>query len=110
MVYAKATAMTLAAIVFSQIGAVFNCRTEKQSVFRAGMFRNRQVNLGILAEIIIIVIVVYTPGIQTIFHTAALSLQDWLFLCIWPPIILAAEETRKAILRGKEKNRGKGGK
>ena len=110
VVYAKATAMTLAAIVFSQIGAVFNCRTEKQSVFRAGMFRNRQVNLGILAEIIIIVIVVYTPGIQTIFHTAALSLQDWLFLCIWPPIILAAEETRKAILRGKEKNRGKGGK
>ena len=53
-VYFRATTMALAAIVFSQIGAVFNCRTEKQSAFQVGLFKNKQVNLGILIEIILI--------------------------------------------------------
>lgn len=45
--YVMATTMTLAAIVFSQIGAVFNCRTEKESLFKIGFFSNKRVLLGI---------------------------------------------------------------
>jgi magnesium-transporting ATPase (P-type) len=102
-VYIKATAMTLAAIVFSQIGAVFNCRTEKQSVFRIGLFSNKQVNVGILAEILLIVALVYLPPLQTVFHTGPLDLADWLLLCVWPPLILLTEETRKAWLRKRDR-------
>ncbi|MDF2942872.1 MAG: cation-transporting P-type ATPase [Herbinix sp.] len=101
-VYIKATAMALAAIVFTQIGAVFNCRTEKQSVFKVGIFANKQVNLGIVFEIIIIFALVYLPPLQSVFHTSALSLSDWLLLCIWPPLILLIEEVRKAVLRRKD--------
>lgn len=103
-VYVKATAMTLAAIVFTQIGAVFNCRTEKQSVFKVGLFSNRKVLFGILIELIIIFMVVYIPVFQSVFHTAPLSVYDWLFLCIWPPIIVFFEEIRKAIVRKKTKS------
>jgi magnesium-transporting ATPase (P-type) len=102
-VYIKATAMALAAIVFCQIGAVFNCRTEKQSVFRVGLFKNKQVNLGILIEIVLIVALVYLPPLQSVFHTTALSSLDWLLLCIWPPLILFIEEVRKALLRRKDR-------
>ena len=98
-VYIKATAMTLAAIVFTQIGAVFNCRTEKQSVFKVGLFSNKQVNYGIAFEIILIFALIYLPPLQSIFHTASLDLSDWLFLCIWPPIILFIEEARKVWVR-----------
>lgn len=101
-VYFKATAMTLAAIVFSQIGMVFNCRTESQSVFKIGIFKNKQIMLGILFELVIIFLVVYVPPLQSLFHTAPLSLTDWLFLCIWPPIIVLVEEIRKAIVRRKK--------
>jgi len=100
-VYIKATAMTLAAIVFCQIGAVYNCRTERQSVFKVGLFKNKQVNLGIIIEIIIIVCLVYLPPLQTVFHTTALNLSDWALLCAWPPLILFIEEIRKAIARRK---------
>ncbi len=100
-VYVKATAMALAAIVFSQIGAVFNCRTEKQSVFSVGILKNRQVNIGILCEIIIIIVLVYLPPLQSVFHTSALDWKDWLFLLIWPPFVLFMEEARKAWLRRK---------
>jgi magnesium-transporting ATPase (P-type) len=101
-IYIKATTMSLAAIVFYQIGAVFNCRTEKQSIFKVGMFTNKQINIGIVFEVILITIIIYTPILQTVFHTAPIDLQDWLLLCIWPPIILGIEEIRKAILRKKD--------
>ncbi len=100
-VYIKATAMSLAAIVFCQIGAVFNCRTEKQSVFESGIFSNKRVNLGIAVEVILITLLIYLPPLQKVFHTAPLNVSDWLFLCIWPPIILAVEEIRKFFLRKK---------
>jgi magnesium-transporting ATPase (P-type) len=101
-IYIKATAMTLAAIVFSQIGAAFNCRTEKQSVFKVGLFSNKQVNFGIIFEILLIIALVTLPLLQSIFNTASLNLSDWLFLCIWPPLILLIEEARKAWLRRKD--------
>jgi len=95
-VYIKATTMTLAAIVFSQIGAVFNCRTEKQSVFKVGLFSNKQVNFGIIFEVVLIIALVYLPPLQSVFHTLGLDLSDWLLLCAWPPLILLIEEVRKA--------------
>ncbi|HEX9250769.1 MAG TPA: cation-transporting P-type ATPase, partial [Ignavibacteriaceae bacterium] len=113
-IYIKATAMTLAAIVFSQIGAVYNCRTEKQSLFKVGLFSNKQVNFGIIFEIFLIAALVYLPSLQSIFHTAALDLSDCLLLCVWPPLILLIEEARKAWIRRKDvknhhkKYRGKG--
>ncbi|WP_094757381.1 cation-translocating P-type ATPase [Parasporobacterium paucivorans] len=103
-IYIKATAMTLAAIVFCQIGAVFNCRTEKQSVFSVGIFKNKQVNLGIAVEIIIIVAMVYLPPLQSVFNTTALGVTDWMLLCAWPPLILLIEETRKLFMRRKNGN------
>lgn len=103
-IYLKATTMALAAIVFSQIGAAFNCRTARQSVFRVGMFRNRHVNVGILFELLLLAILVYFPPMHTIFHTAPLDVSDLLLLCIWPPVILLVEEVRKFIVRKKHKN------
>lgn len=100
-VYIKATTMALAAIVFSQIGAVFNCRTERQSVFKVGLLSNRQINFGIAFEIALIVILVYCAPLQAVFHTGALDVFDWLFLCIWPPVVLLLEEARKAWARKK---------
>jgi calcium-translocating P-type ATPase len=94
-VYIKATAMCLAAIVFCQVGHVYNCSTEKRSVFKAGIFSNKQVNIGVIFEIILILAILYLPPLQTIFHTAALGVSDWLLLLAWPPLILLIEETRK---------------
>lgn len=103
IIYVKATTMALAAIVTSQIGAVLNCRTEKQSVFKSGLFSNKQINLGIIIEIILIVIYVYFPPVHSIFHTTTLDIFDWLFLCIWPPLVFLLEEVRKALVRKKDR-------
>ena len=101
-VYIKATTMALAGIVFSQIGAAFNCRTERQSVFHVGLFSNKQVNFGIVFEVLLIFALIFLPPLQSVFHTSALNLQDFLILCVWPPLILVIEEVRKALVRKKD--------
>ncbi len=98
-VYVQATTMTLAGIVFAQIGQVMNCRTERTSVFKVGLFSNRRIVAGIVFEIALIVFLTVFPPLQGVFHTAPLGWQDYVFLCCIPPVVVALEELRKAWLR-----------
>jgi magnesium-transporting ATPase (P-type) len=97
--YITATTMSLAGIVASQIGNVFACRTERESVFRAGLFANKLVLWGVVTEIAIITSLVYAPPLQTIFGLAPLTIKEWAFLLIFPPFLLLMEEGRKRIVR-----------
>ena len=98
-VYVQATTMTLAGIVFAQIGQVMNCRTERTSVFKIGLLSNRQIVVGIVFEVALIVFLTVFPPLQGVFHTAPLGWQDYVFLCCIPPVVIAIEEARKAWLR-----------
>ena len=99
LVYRQATTMTLASIVFCQIGAVLNCRTERESVFSVGVFSNKRVLLGIAVELVLICALSYVPFLQGIFNTAPLALTDWLLLIVLPFPILLLEELRKYFSR-----------
>ena len=104
-VYIQATTMTLAGIIFAQIGQVMNCRTETTSVFKIGLFSNRRILIGIVFEVVLLVILTTFPPLQGVFHTAPLAWQDYAFLCCIPPVVIAIEEIRKAWLRRRERAR-----
>jgi potassium/sodium efflux P-type ATPase len=108
-IYRMATTMTLAAIVATQVGIVFNCRTERISVFKVGLFSNRLVLLGIAFEITLLCILIYVPFLNGIFNTAPIGFREWAFLLIWPLVVVLLDEVRKAILR-RNYNRMKGKK
>lgn len=97
--YQSATAMALAAVVTTQIGNVFAQRTERISVFSIGFFSNNLIWWGIATELILLSLIVYVPFFQEIFGTAPFPLENWLFLFAWAPVLLVAEELRKAIGR-----------
>jgi magnesium-transporting ATPase (P-type) len=99
--YRSATAMTLAAVVATQIGNLFAQRTERSSVLRAGLFSNKLAWAGVLVEVILVGVIIYTPWLQPIFDTAAFPLANWLFLLAWMPALLIADELRKAWLRAR---------
>ncbi|WP_270848918.1 cation-translocating P-type ATPase [Candidatus Collinsella stercoripullorum] len=108
-VYVQATTMTLAGIVFAQIGQVMNCRTERTSVFKIGLLSNRQIVVGIVFEVALIVFLTVFPPLQGVFHTVPLGWQDYVFLCCIPPVVIAIEEARKAWLRRRAARRRDGG-
>lgn len=103
LIYATATTMTLAGIVATQIGNVFACRTERESVFTVGLFSNKLVLWGIASELAIIALLIYTPFLQRIFGLAPLGIKEWAFLFAFTPVILLAEEGRKWIIRTRRK-------
>jgi len=98
-VYMQATTMTLASIVFCQIGAVMNCRTETQSVFKVGLFKNRRVLLGIVVEVLLLSAIIYVPFLQGVFQTAPIGLKEWGVLCLLPIPVILVEEVRKYFSR-----------
>lgn len=99
--YRMGTTMTLAAIVCTQVGVVFNCRTERISIFKAGLSTNRMVLIGIACELTLLCVLIYTPFLHELFNTAPLGLREWAALLVCAPTMLLIDETRKAFLRNR---------
>ena len=102
LAYRMATTMTFAAIVATQVGAVFSCRTDRASVFKIGLFSNRLVLGGIVVELCILGLLMSVPFLQRVFNTSPLGLVEWAFVLAWIPIIFIVDELRKALLRLRE--------
>ena len=107
--YNQATTMTLAAIVFCQVGAVLNCRAQTQSVFKIGLLTNKKVLFGIAFEILLLSALIYIPILQGIFNTAPIGLLEWGVLALMPIPVVLLEEIRKSISRWLEKSKKAGG-
>lgn len=101
-VYVKATTMMLVGVVFSQIGMVMNNRTDRESVFKRGIFSNKYINLGLIVEIAILVCIIYVPILNGIFNTAPLGIIEWIYAIMIPFIVFGIEELRKKIIRCKK--------
>ena len=103
LIYRMATTMTLAGVVTTQIGAVFGCRTDRESIFRIGFFTNRLVLVGIAVELVLLCSLIYLPFLHGVFNTAPIGLREWAYVFAWTPVIFLADELRKAFLRWRER-------
>ena len=97
--YVEATTMTQTAIVMGQVGAGQAMRTNRRSVFSVGLFSNRFLLVAIAVELALAVALVYVPGLNAAVHQRPIGPWHWAFLIAWAPIVLLAEEGRKALLR-----------
>ena len=89
----------------SQVGAGLAWRTNRRSIADIGLLSNRLLLVGIGVEVALIALLTWTPGLQNVFHMRPLSRWQWLFLLLWPPLVLAAEEARKAFVRRRSHSR-----
>lgn len=99
MLYLQATTACLTAIIITQIGNVFACRSSKDSLFSIGLFSNKLIFGAIMAEVLLQLFIVYHPFGNKIFGTAPISLSVWLILIPFSLGLLAAEELRKVYVR-----------
>jgi P-type Ca2+ transporter type 2C len=102
MFYREALTMTQAAIVAGQVANGFGCRTERESLFKVGLFTNRFLVISEFVGVGIILAISYVPFIANIFKTGPLTLADWGFLVVAAVTLFFAEEARKWILRRKD--------
>lgn len=93
----KAITVLFAGIVVMQIANVFNCRSEKYSVFKIGFFSNKRIFWGVGISLIFVCALIYMPFFQKIFNTTALNWQEWSILTIFMIVIFFLEEMRKIL-------------
>jgi magnesium-transporting ATPase (P-type) len=97
--YLRATTACLCAIVVMQVANVFLCRSQRRSLFSFGLFKNPIILWGVLAEVLLILLISYTPWGNLVFGTAPIPLLVWLFVLPFALGMLALEELRKWIVR-----------
>jgi magnesium-transporting ATPase (P-type) len=97
--YQRATTMTLIGIVAAQIGNVFACRTDRESVFRAGLLSNRMVLAGIAAEIAVLLGLIMVPPLRAVFGLVPPAPTEWVLVLGFPAVILLLDEGRKLLQR-----------
>jgi magnesium-transporting ATPase (P-type) len=97
--YILATTACLGAIVAMQIVNVHLCRSTLESVFTSARRWNALIMAGIATEIVLMLVIAYTPVGNAAFSTAPIDARAWLFMVPFAAAMLAAEELRKWIVR-----------
>jgi len=97
--YLQATTACLSAIIAMQVVNVMLCRHPSMSAFGRGHRRNRLIWYGICFELLLLVLIGYTPWGNALFGTAPLGVEVWLSIVPFGIGMLLLEELRKAVVR-----------
>ncbi len=99
-----AEARTAAVNLFVVVEAfyLFSCRSLTHSVWRIGLFSNRWIVLGVVAQAIGQAAITYVPAMNATFHTAPIGWEAWLrilAIAIAASVVVAIE---KRLRRGRQ--------
>jgi P-type Ca2+ transporter type 2C len=76
---AYAQTVAFATLVMAQLIHVFDCRSEV-SVFSRNPFGNMYLVWAVLSSLVLMLLVIYIPSLQPIFHTVPIVLKDWFLI------------------------------
>jgi len=94
---AHAQTFAFTAMVAFEWFQALNARSQYQSVFSIGPFRNRWLLVGVGIAIILQITVIHTPVGRLLFGTVPLSLFDWLLIVLVSSSIWIADELFKRL-------------
>ncbi|WP_027408192.1 calcium-translocating P-type ATPase, SERCA-type [Anoxybacteroides tepidamans] len=77
LVYAQTVAF--ATLVMAQLIHVFDCRCER-SIFDRNPLGNMYLVWAVLLSLLLVLVVIYYPPLQHIFHTVPIALFDWILI------------------------------
>ena len=99
----EAQALCFIALILIQFVKAYNFRSDKHSVFTIGIFKNKWLNLAVFWEILLLILIVYTPFLQGSFHTFSLAFTDWITIILVTVTVFPVLEITKAIIRWNER-------
>ncbi len=101
IIYAQA--MCFVTLVVIEKFTALSCRSERDSVFKVGLFSNKWLLLAILGTIALSLPLIYVPSLQSYFHTFSLSIADWGIVILASCTLFVAVEVVKLFWRWREK-------
>ena len=79
--------IALCTLVMSQLLHVFECRSERHSIFEISIFSNISLLGAVTVSIIMVCGILYIPFFSGIFNTVALDIGQWLLVLLFSGII-----------------------
>ena len=73
----QARTVAFTVLVVAQLVHVFNCRSERLSLFQLGVWTNRPLVWAFLLSLVVQVAVLTVPAVATIFKVVPLPIEDW---------------------------------
>jgi len=95
------TAETMAFVTLSlcELFRAYTVRSERASIFQLGVFSNKWMQYAVALSIVLIMLVVNVPFLQTVFETHFLTLREWGTVLGMSLIPAVGEEIYKFFLR-----------
>ena len=103
----QAQTAALMTVVFVHIGYIFTARSTFGSAFTFSPFSNKWILGGVAVTIIIDLMIVYLPALNTVFRTAAFPASWWPYILIGLPVGFFVTELEKLIRRQLQKREAK---
>jgi Ca2+-transporting ATPase len=88
-------------LCLSQMGHVLAIRSETRSLFKIGIFSNKLLLGSVILALILQAAITYTPFLQTVFHTEALTWQEFVVVGVASSLVFFAVELEKVFSRRK---------
>ena len=97
--YAQVQTETFTLLAACQWFNVLNCRSETRSALSFDLFRNPWMLGGLALSILLQLLVIYWPPMNSLFHTVPISGVNFLVITAVASLVLWAEEVRKLFAR-----------
>ena len=101
--------MVFSILAFAQLGHVLAIRSDRQLLFRQGIFSNLPLLAAILLTVALQCLVIYLPAANEVFHTQPLSLRELMICLAAAAVVFHAVELEKLIKGMIRKRRLKAG-
>jgi len=95
--------MTFTVLCFSQLGHVMAIRSNRESLFKIGIFSNKPLLLSLLFTVLLQIMIIYMPFLNGIFKTQPLTIYELAIAVATSSIVFWAVEIEKLIYRLKHK-------
>lgn len=89
--------MAFSVLCFSQLGHVMAIRSNRQSIFKVGVFSNKPMTMALIATVSLQLLIIYVPFLNPVFKTQALSLKELMITLAASSIVFWIVELEKMI-------------
>jgi P-type Ca2+ transporter type 2C len=94
-----AKTVAFATLIVSELLRAYTARSERYPLLKIGVFGNKWMQYAVGASLLLLLLVIYVPFLQTVFGTVPLSATDWLQMLPFMLMASIAAELTKLYIR-----------
>lgn len=95
--------MVFTVLCLTQLGHVLAIRSEKESLFRMGLFSNKYLLGAVLLTFVLQMVTIYVPALNPVFRTEPLTTGELVITLVLSSVVFFAVECEKLIRRVRTK-------